>query len=142
MVRIEVTYQGGLHAESLHVPSGTRLATDAPVDNQGRGESFSPTDLVAAALGTCFLTTMGIVAQREGIVLDGSRATVDKIMTTEGPRRIAELRVRLQLAIPRSADPKGVIAAVAEACPVSRSLHPEVAMVLQLEWAEENGGKP
>jgi putative redox protein len=135
MVRMEISYRGGLHCEARHAPSGVFLHTDAPVDNQGRGESFSPTDLVATALGSCLLTTMGIVANREGVAIEGSSVTVDKVMTTQGPRRIAQLIVHLQMSIPRAADPKGVIAAVAQACPVSRSLHPDVEVVTRVDWA-------
>jgi putative redox protein len=137
MVRIEARYPGHLHCEARHAPSGVFLHTDAPVDNQGRGESFSPTDLVATALGSCLLTTMAIVAQREGIAIEGSTVTVDKEMTTQGPRRISRLIVHLQMAIRRSADPKGLIAAVAQACPVSRSLHPDVDVVMQVDWENE-----
>ena len=78
MVRIDADYQGDLHCQAVHGPSRTTLQTDAPVDNQGRGESFSPTDLVATALAVCVLTTMGIVARREGIPMQGSTATADK----------------------------------------------------------------
>lgn len=137
MVHIEATYQGGLHCQAQHGPSRATIATDAPVDNQGRGESFSPTDLVATALGTCILTTMGIVAQREGIAIEGSRVSVDKEMNTAGPRRIARLIVKLELSIPRSADPKGVIAAVAQACPVSRSLDPNVKVDVTIVWKDQ-----
>jgi putative redox protein len=136
MVRIDVSYRGDLHCESRHAPSGVLLHTDAPVDNQGRGESFSPTDLVATALGTCVLTTMGIVARRDGIAIEGSSITVDKEMTTQGPRRIARLTVHVKMSIPRSADPNGTVAAIAHACPVLRSLHPDVEIVTRVDWAD------
>ena len=83
MVRVEISYTGGLHCDAVHAPSTMAMSTDAPVDNQGRGESFSPTDLVGTALGTCILTTMGIAAQREGIAMEGSRVSVDKIITAK-----------------------------------------------------------
>src|SRR5277367_6506036 len=81
MVAIQFEYQGDLHCKAVHCPSGTELSTDAPKDNQGRGESFSPTDLVATALGTCILTTMGIMARTLKIDVVGSTATVEKEMS-------------------------------------------------------------
>lgn len=136
-VRLAVSYYGELHCEAVHEPSRAQIQTDAPADNQGRGEAFSPTDLVATALGTCILTTMGIAARREGIAIEGSTATVEKEMTSEGPRRIARLTVDLQMAIPRSADPKGVLEPIATQCPVSRSLHPDVQVVTRIAWKPE-----
>src|ERR1039457_4271827 len=89
MVNIQVEYQGDLHCKATHGPSGAELSTDAPKDNQGRGESFSPTDLVATALGTCMLTIMGIMARTLNIDIVGTTATVEKEMTTTPPRMIA-----------------------------------------------------
>lgn len=140
MVRISVSYQGKLECEAVHGLSRTAVKTDAPIDNQGRGASFSPTDLVATALGTCILTTMGIAARREKIPLEGSTVTVDKIMTASDPRTIAQLVVAIKLSVPRSADPKNVLEPIAHSCPVSRSLHPEVERVVTIEWAPEAGG--
>jgi putative redox protein len=137
MVRISVDYQGDLHCHATHGPSGAQLETDAPVDNQGKGESFSPTDLVAAAFAGCFLTIMGITARREGIALEGTRATVDKEMTTEGPRRIARLTLHVHMAVPRSADPKGVLERAGRACPVARSLHPDIDQAVEIHWRPE-----
>ena len=94
MVKITGEYQGGLHCTAVHGPSGTAINTDAPKDNQGRGESFSPTDLVATALATCAATTMAIVARRHGVDLAGLKDEVTKEMSGEGPRRIARLAVR------------------------------------------------
>lgn len=136
-VRISVNYTGGLHCEAVHGPSTAQLQTDAPADNQGRGEAFSPTDLVATALGTCILTTMGIVARREGIAIQGSSATVDKEMTADGPRRIARLTVNVSMSIPRSADPNGLLEPILTKCPVSRSLHPDVEIVPTITWKPE-----
>lgn len=137
MVRISAAYYGELHCEAVHGPSQAQLQTDAPADNEGRGEAFSPTDLVATALGTCILTTMGIVARREGIAIAGSTITVDKEMTAQAPRRIARLTVRVQMAIPRSADPAGVLEPILTKCPVSRSLHPDVELVTHIAWKPE-----
>ena len=82
MVKIEIEYTGGLHSEAVHTQSGTKLQTDAPLDNGGRGESFSPTDLVATALGTCMTTTMDLYAKRNGFNIDGTKAVVVKHMTS------------------------------------------------------------
>src|SRR6187455_1534495 len=97
MVEIRVRYEGELHCVAVHGPSGASFSTDAPVDNQGRGESFSPTDLVATALGTCMLTTMGLVAERHGWPLQGARAQVEKHMVADPERRIAKLAVVLSI---------------------------------------------
>src|SRR5438874_4127310 len=90
-VQIDVTYEGQLRTKAVHNPSGNSFITDAPVDNHGRGESFSPTDLVATALGTCMATVMGIFAERHGIDLKGMRVTVKKEMVQEPVRRIGRL---------------------------------------------------
>ena len=93
MVKIEIEYTGGLHSEAVHTQSGTRLQTDAPLDNGGKGESFSPTDLVATALGTCMTTTMDLYAKRNGFNIDGTKAIVVKHMMSQPVRRIGKLEV-------------------------------------------------
>src|SRR5436190_5187785 len=100
MVEIQIAYEGQLHCTATHTPSDTRLTTDAPKDNMGRGESFSPTDLVATALGTCILTTMAIVAERRGLELNGATARVTKDMVTTPSGRIVRLTV--EVVIPQS----------------------------------------
>ena len=100
MVSISTTYEGHLHCQATHGPSGSKLTTDAPVDNHGRGETFSPTDLVATAFGACMLTIMGIVADRHGIDLNGMTAKTEKVMSTTPPRRIATLNTRITLPLP------------------------------------------
>src|SRR5471032_282805 len=97
MVKITGEYQGDLHCTAAHGPSGNTLVTDAPKDNQGRGEAFSPTDLVATALATCIVTTMAIVARRSGVELTGLKYEVTKEMSADAPRRIARLTVDLWL---------------------------------------------
>lgn len=92
MVKTKTTYEGGLHCSMVHEPSGAKLSTDAPVDNNGKGESFSPTDLVGAALAGCMSTIMGIVAERKGIKLEGMTVEVGKHMNAD-PRRIGKLEV-------------------------------------------------
>lgn len=133
MTLIDSTYLGELRCRSSHGPSGSSLDTDAPSDNQGKGERFSPTDLVATALSTCMLTIMGIVAERHGWSLEGCSARVEKTMTAEPPRRIALLTVWLSLPAALDAQQRAVLQRAAEACPVKRSL--EGAVPMQLHWS-------
>jgi len=134
MVNIQVEYQGDLHCKAAHGPSGAELTTDAPQDNQGRGESFSPTDLVATALGTCMLTIMGMAARTQSINIDGATATIEKEMTTTSPRRIERLTVRIH--VPRSLGPadREKLERAAHTCPVHKSLHPEVQIPIEFTW--------
>jgi putative redox protein len=133
MTLIDSTYVGELRCRSSHQPSGTELDTDAPTDNQGKGERFSPTDLVATALSTCMLTIMGIVAERHGWSLEGCSARVEKTMTSEPPRRIALLSVWLTLPEALDERQRSVLQRAAEACPVKRSL--EGAVPMQVHWS-------
>jgi putative redox protein len=133
MTLIDSTYVGELRCRSSHQPSGTELDTDAPTDNQGKGERFSPTDLVATALSTCMLTIMGIVAERHGWSLEGCSARVEKTMTSEPPRRIALLSVWLTLPEALDERQRAVLQRVAETCPVKRSL--EGAVPMQVHWS-------
>lgn len=134
MVTIQMEYEGDLHCKAVHGPSGTALSTDAPKDNQGRGESFSPTDLVATALGTCMLSIMGIMARTLEIDLAGTTATVEKEMTAAPPRRIASLTVRIH--VPQSVTPENreKLVRAAHTCPVHKSLHPEVQTPIKFTW--------
>lgn len=136
MVKITGEYQGDLHCRVAHGPSGRTLETDAPVDNQGRGEAFSPTDLVAAALGTCMLTVMGMAARRLGLDLKGARLEATKEMSTDTPRRIARLETHIWLPVQRSADAGGVLERAAHACPVHQSLHPAIEGQVVIHWRE------
>jgi len=133
MTLIDSVYLGELRCRSSHQPSGMELDTDAPTDNQGRGERFSPTDLVATALSTCMLTIMGIVAERHGWCLEGCSARVEKSMTSEPPRRIARLTVWVTLPAALDAQQRAVLQRAAEACPVKRSL--EGAVPMDLHWS-------
>lgn len=137
MATYKSKYLGGLRAESVHLQSNTSILTDAPTDNMGRGEAFSPTDLVATALGTCIITTMGIFGQREAITFDGSEITGTKIMTQEGPRKIAkiELEISLKTNVELDAVQKAKYERIAETCPVAKSLHPDLEQVVQIIWA-------
>lgn len=134
MVRISSTYQGQLHCQATHEPSNSILETDAPKDNQGLGEKFSPTDLMATALGTCILTTIAIVAERDGVDVKGSKISVEKVMTTEGPRRIASLKTVIELSKNISIDYRSKIEHVANACPVKKSLHPDVLVPVEIRY--------
>jgi putative redox protein len=131
MVRIDAVYEGELHTTCRHGPSGASLATDAPKDNQGRGESFSPTDLVATALASCMLTVMGIVARRHGWAIEGARASVEKHMVAD-PRRVGRLVVRIALppGLPREA--RVALETAARTCPVAESIHPGIELDLAL----------
>ena len=134
MVRIDVRYEGGLRTRAVHGPSGTELITDAPVDNRGQGRSFSPTDLLGTAVGTCILTLMGIAAQDRGLDLAGATASVEKHMVATPRRRIGRLVV--DIAVPQDPGPEGrrVLDAAARGCPVSASLAPDVAVELTFRW--------
>ena len=140
MVKITGEYQGDLHCVATHEPSANTLVTDAPKDNQGRGEAFSPTDLTATSLGTCILTTMAIVARKHGCEIRGARFEVTKEMSTDTPRRIARLPVQVWLPLAKSSLPKELVRLlehIGESCPVSQSLHPAIEKPFTLHWASE-----
>jgi uncharacterized OsmC-like protein len=135
MVEFTITYQGTLHCDATHGPSGTQIATDAPADNLGRGESFSPTDLTCTSLGTCMVTTMGIFAARTGFDFPaGVTLTVRKIMTAEPPRRIARIEVDFELPLPPNHPHRADLERVALNCPVALSLHPDVEKPTTFRW--------
>jgi len=135
MVRIDVTYQGGLRCEAVHGPSGQKLLTDAPVDNHGKGERFSPTDLVATALGTCIPTIMGMVAEREKIDLTSLRITVQKEMSAEPPRRIARLITRIVMPKGLTEPQKAKLEKAAQTCPVHQTLQGKVDLPIEFVYA-------
>lgn len=135
MATISSTYQGGLRTTAQHLASGNTIITDAPVDNNGKGEAFSPTDLVASALGSCMMTIMGIVANRAGIDIDGIAVNTTKIMAAE-PRRIAE--VVLDFTMPAgktySDKEKAMLENAARTCPVALSLHPDIKQTVTFQY--------
>ena len=133
MTLIDSNYTGQLRCLASHGPSGTILETDAPTDNQGKGERFSPTDLVATALSTCMLTIMGIVAERHGWTLEGCSARVEKTMSRETPRRIAQLTVWVTLPDGLQEQQRALLQRAAETCPVKVSL--EGAIPMELHWS-------
>lgn len=133
MVKMSAVYQGHLHCELTHEPSKSHIETDAPKDNQGKGEKFSPTDLVGAALASCVLTTMAIVGERDGLKLVGARATVEKTMHDK-PRKIETLRMRVALPAHLSMDQRQKMEETARHCPVARSLHPDLQLPMTFEY--------
>ena len=134
MVEFDIFYEGGLHCTAKHAPSGAAIETDAPVDNHGRGEAFSPTDLCAASLGVCMLTILGIAADKHGVDITGAKGRVGKEMSSDLPRRIG--RISIDLEIPLAADhpARDALEAAAMSCPVHYSLHPEIEKVVNWNW--------
>jgi putative redox protein len=137
-VDIDIVYTGDLHCEATHRPSGTKLVTDAPVDNGGRGEAFSPTDLCATSLGACLVTTMALVAQRHGIELAGTTVHVVKEMVADPRRRIGALRTTITFpaGLSVSAGDRALLESTARACPVEKSLGPGVEVPMEFRWPE------
>jgi len=133
-VKISCEYLGDLRVRATHGPSGTVLHTDAPVDNHGKGESFSPTDLTATSLATCIMTILGI--QAKGLELDfrGLRVDVEKHMTAQPPRRIAKLEVDIAMPPGVPVEVRERLIRAAEACPVKQSFHPDTEIVLNWKW--------
>lgn len=134
MVHIGIRYEGGLRCHAVHGPSGQQLSTDAPVDNQGRGESFSPTDLVATALGTCMATIMGIVADRHQWDIAGTTVDVAKDMTSEGPRRIRRLDVSIHVPTQLGEEAHSALEKAAHTCPVRLSILPAIEVPVMFRW--------
>jgi len=134
MVTISLKYDGELRCKATHKPSGKTLGTDAPADNHGRGETFSPTDLVATALISCMMTIIAIQAEQDGYSLKGSTATVNKFMTTVGPRRIGKLDVKLRLPSAIPPERRGEFETAARACPVMRSLNSLIDIPIDFDW--------
>jgi len=134
MVSIDLEYQGDLHCGAVHGPSGTGLSTDAPKDNQGRGESFSPTDLVATALGTCMLTTMGILARTLNVDLAGAKATVEKEMASSPFRMVRQLTVKIRVPHAVSPENRTKLERAALTCPVAKSLNASVEIPTEFTW--------
>ncbi|OVE77356.1 osmotically inducible protein OsmC [bacterium F16] len=126
MVSISIKYEGQLRCGATHDPSAATLITDAPVDNCGKGESFSPTDLVATGLGSCVLTIMGIIAERNDIDISGTTVNVEKGMVVDPVRRIGSLKVQVQVPRELSESDRKRLEHGALTCPVHKSLHPDI----------------
>ncbi len=126
-ITIKTKYLGGLRCESLHVKSGNTLITDAPVDNKGKGEAFSPTDLLATALATCMITIMGIQANQHGMNIDGVECDVTKIMSAQLPRKVVEVVIDFRFAANNFSEAqKQILRDAAYFCPVALSVHPDL----------------
>ena len=130
----KVTYKGGLRTEAIHLKSGNTIITDAPVDNHGNGEAFSPTDLTVTSLGSCILTIMGIAASRKDIDINGATADIKKIMASD-PRRIARIEINITMPANNYADKdKKLLEKAAHHCPVGLSLHDNTEEVVSITW--------
>jgi len=137
MVTIDIEYEGNLRCRAIHGPSKTEILTDAPVDNHGKGESFSPTDLCATALGSCMMTIMGIQARTLDLDISGATVSVAKIMSTNSPRRIGQLDVKIAVPGALSEKHRSQLIRAAEHCPVHYSLHPDIVVNLDIQWLGE-----
>lgn len=133
MATIETIYLGYLRTEITHVQSGNKVITDAPTDNNGKGEYISPTDMVAAALGSCMMTLMAIAARRMEIELKGTRIEIQKVMAAD-PRRIAEIRLDFYFPGEYSEKDRKILERAAETCPVGKSLHPDLKQVVNYHY--------
>ncbi len=133
MPTANITYVGELRTVCMHLQSGTEILTDAPTDNHGKGEAFSPTDLVATALGSCMVSIMGIKSRDLDIELKDSTVSITKIMQAE-PRRIAKIEVVLNMAIATSDKNKTILERAAMTCPVLLSLHPDIEKEVTFNW--------
>lgn len=134
-VEIDIVYEGELHCDAVHGPSKARVATDAPKDNEGKGEAFSPTDLLATALGTCMMTVMGIHARKLDVDLRGTKVHVVKDMTAKPRRRVGKLTVNISVPRPVDAKHRAALEQTALTCPVATSLSPDVELATTFSWA-------
>jgi uncharacterized OsmC-like protein len=130
---MKAIYTGEKHCQAEHEPSKSIIETDAPKDNQGRGEKFSPTDLVATALGTCILTTIAIFAERDGVDVKNSRMFVEKEMSAN-PRRIASLKTIIEMPKSVPEEYRDKVETIANSCPVKKSLHPDVLVPIEIRY--------
>lgn len=135
-MKIAIDYLGDLSTRCIHEDSGEQLFTDAPKDNQGQGKRFSPTDLLAAALGSCVITLMGIQARRLNVPLTHLEASVTKEMTLAPPRRIGKITLTLTSSHTYSAEVTQKLEAAGRGCPVAESLHPNIEVVYHFQWGE------
>jgi uncharacterized OsmC-like protein len=129
----KITYVGDLRTESVHLQSGTKILSDAPTDNHGKGEAFSPTDLVANSLGTCMVSIMAIKSRDMNLDLTGSTVEVTKVMQPE-PRKIAKIIVVLNMAVSADEKSKTILERAAMTCPVFLSLHPDIEKDITFNW--------
>ncbi len=133
MATLKTKHLGGLRTEITHLQSGGKVTTDAPTDNNGRGEFISPTDMVAGALGSCMLTLMEMAAERMGLDMTGTELDITKVMAAD-PRRIGEVRIDVWLPFAADTKQRVVMERAAATCPVSKSLHPEIKQVIEYHY--------
>ena len=134
METAQAIYLGELRTEATHVRSGVKVITDAPPDNQGKGESFSPSDLLATALGSCMLTIMGIAGRTHSINIEGTKLKVTKVMASN-PRRVSEVHIIFDLpAVKYSDKEKSILETAARTCPVALSIHPDIKQVINFNY--------
>lgn len=134
MATIHTRYEGGLRTTAQHLQSGIKIITDAPLDNQGRGEAFSPTDLLAASLGSCMLTLMGIAARNHHFTMDGTEISITKMMAAN-PRRVAEIKIEFTMPQNNFTDEqKQIMERAAHTCPVALSLHPDLKQTITFKY--------
>ena len=136
MVKMSMVYEGNLRCRLTHGPSGSEILTDAPVDNHGKGEAFSPTDLLAASLGSCMLTVMGIAARKNNVVIDGTTADVEKEMVTAPIRRIGKITVTIRMAAGIDPAKRSILEQAAHTCPVHKSIHPDMQITAQFIYPD------
>lgn len=134
METIRTKYSGNLRTKAIHVQSGEIIITDAPVDNQGMGQAFSPTDLMSASLGSCMLTIMGIAARTHNIVMEDTEIKIKKIMASN-PRRVSEIQIEFRMPENTYTDKeKAILENAARTCPVALSLHPDLKQTIVFNW--------
>lgn len=135
-ITVQTRYLGNLRTEAQHLQSGNKITTDAPVDNNGKGEYFSPTDLLAASLGSCMVTIMGIAGRTHGFSVDGTDIRITKVMGT-APRRVVEIVVELDFPMDYEPKVKRIIEASARECPVANSLHPDLKQTIVFNYGQK-----
>jgi putative redox protein len=136
MVNVSIKYTGDLHCDATHGPSQSKIGTDAPTDNQGKGEAFSPTDLVATALGTCMSTIMAMAAEKHGLDLRGMTVSVQKEMSKDVPRRIVGLPSEVHIPLPKNCPQRELLEQAALNCPVHKSLPSEINRPTKFFWGD------
>ncbi len=129
-----IIYTGNLRCQAVHLQSNSSIETDAPTDNRGKGERFSPTDLLCVSLATCMVTTMGIKANDLGVNIDNSKAEVTKHMAAD-PRRVAKIEVSVSLPSNEDEKIRTILERTGNNCPVAKSLHPDIELVITYNWA-------
>ena len=131
-----ISYLGDLRTEATHIRSGEKIITDAPVDNKGKGEAFSPTDLLATSLGVCMITVMGIAARERNINMDGTTCSITKVMAAD-PRRVSEIHAEISFPYAFNEKERAVLEHTAKTCPVFYSLHPDIKKIISFKYQDE-----